>query len=90
MRIDLNPGSAVPDSKLERNAAAHGSPTAAEHETRFSVSETSVGTLAASALSAPETRTPKVEALRSQIRAGTYHVSPDQVAASVLEHMRVR
>jgi flagellar biosynthesis anti-sigma factor FlgM len=89
MRIDLNPGNAVPDSKLERNAEAHAPSTAAEHETRFSVSQSSVSRLAAVALNAPETRTQKVEELRSQIQTGTYHVSPDQLAGSVLEHMRV-
>lgn len=89
MRIDLNAGSAVPNNQLEKSPAAHASPAAAEpDDARISRSDTSVSALAASALQAPETRTQKVEALRSQIKAGTYQVSPGQIASSVLEHIR--
>ncbi len=89
MRIDLNAGNTVPESNLERNAAPHANSAAAQDESRISLSDTSVSTLAAGALNAPETRTQKVEALRLQIQAGTYQVSPHQVAGAVLEQMRV-
>lgn len=89
MRIDLDAGSVVAGNQLEKSAAAHASPGAAGPAAgRISSSDTSVSALAAGALNAPETRTQKVEALRSQIRAGTYQVSSDQVAGSVLEHIR--
>jgi len=91
MRIDLNPGSAVPDNPLEKNRPAHAGPQATEaDDIRVSRSDTSVRSLVAAALNQPETRTQKVEALGSQIAAGTYQVSPSQVAGSVLKHIRAR
>jgi len=41
-------------------------------------------------LNSPEVRIEKVQALRSQVRSGTYQVSPAQVAGSILEQVRVR
>ena len=91
MRIDLNPGNVVPDSKLEKNGSEPmTAPAGAKDESRFSLSDAPASALAAGALNAPETRTQTVEALRSQIHAGTYQVSSNQVASSVLEQMRVR
>jgi flagellar biosynthesis anti-sigma factor FlgM len=49
-----------------------------------------VGKLEAAALNSPEVRPEKVQALRSQLQSGTYHVSPAQVAGSILEQLRVR
>ncbi len=90
MRIDLNAGVAIPDNQLEKNPAPRPARAAdTNHESRFSVSETSVSALATAALSAPEARLEKVAQLRSQILAGTYRASPDQVAGAVLEQMRV-
>lgn len=44
--------------------------------------------LAASALHGPEARTAKVEALRAQIAAGNYQVPSDQIAGSIIDHLR--
>ena len=90
MRIDLNPANAISASELEKGNAPHISSTAEpQGESEISLSDGSVGALAV-ALNAPETRTQKVDALRSQIEAGTYQVSPGQIAASVLEQLRTR
>lgn len=45
---------------------------------------TSVVTLTQTALSQPDVRSERVDALRHQIASGTYQVSPSQIAAAVL------
>lgn len=92
MRIDLNSGAAVNGSHIER---AQSSPPAQSGTTRseqakISENQVSVGKLATAALSAPEVRADRVEALQSQLQSGTYHASPAQVAGAMLEQMRVR
>lgn len=49
-----------------------------------------MGKLATAALSAPEVRTEKVQALQSQLQSGAYQVSAQQVAGSIVDQMRVR
>jgi len=92
MRIDLNPGSGVEgaqaaQSELRRSGAAGKTSSDDHRSTDF---ETSVGKLADVALSSPEVRQAKVEALRAQVDAGTYRVSDHSVAGSILEQLRVR
>ncbi len=91
MRIDLNTGAAVSGSHTEKTAASHPASAGAAQtdETRLSEGETSVGKLETAALNSPEVRSEKVQALRSQLQAGTYNVSAAQVASSIFEQLRV-
>ena len=90
MRIDLNPGSGIEQtqsqqSELQRSNAEARSSSANFGPVQF---ETGVGKLAESALSTPEVRQAKVEALKSQIDAGTYRVSDHSVAGALLDQLR--
>lgn len=58
-------------------------------DSRFSAGEESVSSLASVALQAPEVRRGKVEALREQLSSGGYQVSSHQIAASIMEQLRV-
>jgi len=92
MRIDLSTGAAVSGSQTERPALSHSAPSSAGQtdQSRLSEDEPSVGKLEAAALHSPEVRSEKVQALRSQLQAGTYQVSSAQVAGAILEQLRVR
>jgi anti-sigma28 factor (negative regulator of flagellin synthesis) len=90
MRIDLNAGSGVGEAQfapteLQRSGAGRassGDPGSVEFKT-------SVGKLAEAALSAPEVREANVQALPAQVDSGTYHVSNQDIASSLLEQLRV-
>ena len=92
MRVDFNAGSAIPENTVSTSSSARAPETASsagnEETTRFSSGEAGVSTLAAVALHAPEVRQAKVEALRQQIAAGSYQVSPHQIAASIFDQLR--
>lgn len=93
MRVDFNAGNAVPENTVPTNSPARSQSTAAadatnSESTRFSSGEAGVSTLAAAALHEPEVRADKIEALRQQIASGNYHVSPQQIAGSILEQLR--
>lgn len=60
------------------------------NEPRCSTIAARVYKLAALALSIPDLRLAKVQALKAQIDAGTYQVPAQQVAAALLDHMLVR
>ena len=92
MRIDLNSGAAVGGSHIEKAQSSPPAQNGAARAAQSHVSESqaSVGKFAAAALSAPEVRTEKVQAIEAQLRSGAYKVSPAQVAGSMLEQMRVR
>ena len=94
MRIDLNTSTAaVENSHIEK---ATQSPHAGQSgnlqstQTRVSEIDAKVGQLATAAMSAPEVRNEKVQALKSELQSGTYQVSAKQIAGSMLEQMRVR
>jgi flagellar biosynthesis anti-sigma factor FlgM len=91
MRIDLNAGATTSGSQAEKTSS-HVAATSARQtdQTHLSESDASVGKLETAALKSPEVRTEKVHALRSQLQAGTYQVSPTQVAGSILDQLRVR
>ncbi|HTJ88357.1 MAG TPA: flagellar biosynthesis anti-sigma factor FlgM [Terriglobales bacterium] len=92
MRVDLNSGGAIAESAGPKSAQSrsHAAGGPASDNSEFSANEASVTSLAAAALHAPEVRTAKVEALRTAIATGTYHVSPHQIAASIVEQLRTR
>jgi flagellar biosynthesis anti-sigma factor FlgM len=91
MRIDLNSDTAVSGAHAEKASSSHAAQisTVQKNSSQVTESEASVGKLAAAALSAPEVRSEKIASLQKQINAGTYQVSADQVAGSMLEQMRV-
>lgn len=89
MRIELNPGTAVSEGKLEKGTGSRSAAAAdGESSAEFSAGKASVSTLAAAALASPEQRAAKVESLRNQVSAGTYQVAAQQVAGSILEQIR--
>ena len=92
MRIDLNSSATVSGSQLEKTSSPPPSHTSASQSepSQLHESQASVGKLATAALSAPEVRTEKVQALQSQLQSGTYQVSAQQVAGSIVDQMRVR
>jgi flagellar biosynthesis anti-sigma factor FlgM len=91
MRIDLNAGAPTSGAQAEKTPSQVAPASASKAEqTHLSESGTSVGKLESAALNSPEVRIEKVQALRSQVRSGTYQVSPAQVAGSILEQLRVR
>jgi flagellar biosynthesis anti-sigma factor FlgM len=57
-------------------------------QSRFSTIAARVDNLLAVALSIPDLRVARVQALKAQIKAGTYQVPAQQVAAALLDHMR--
>lgn len=91
MRIDLNSSAAASGAHVEKATPSHAAHASTVHENpRVAESDANVGKLAAAALNAPEVRTEKVQALQSQTKAGTYHISAEQVAHSMLQQMRVQ
>ena len=95
MRVDFNAGNAVPENTVPTSSPARPQSAATANvanseNTRFSSGEAGVSTLASAALHEPEVRTAKVEALRQQIASGNYHVSPQQIAGSILDQLRTR
>lgn len=90
MRIDLNSAGAVSESRIEK-AGTHAAQTKAGNDTvETSEGNMSIGKLAAQALSSPEVRSEKIQALQSQLGSGAYNVSAAQIAGPMLEQMRVR
>ena len=97
MRIDLTTGATISGSNVERATVDRtpSLPSAAPNATLannsdFSESDTSVSTLATVALNAPEGRAEKVQAIQSQLRSGSYRVSPAQLAESIMGQMRLQ
>jgi flagellar biosynthesis anti-sigma factor FlgM len=92
MGIDLNSGAAVSGPDIEKAQSSPAAPTGAARSEQAQISESNatVGKLGTAALSAAEVRAEKVRVLEWQLRAGSYNVSPEQIAGSMLEQMRVR
>ena len=95
MRIDLNSillNATERDDKT-RNAgskapSAPSAPTApsVEDKTSLSVDTLSISSLEAQAMTTPQIRQDKVEALRQSVQNGDYKVEPDKIARAILEH----
>lgn len=90
MRIDLNSGIGTTETSLEKSAGARRATPAGQNavEPEFSAAGASVTSLTATALSAPEIRQEKVQALQAQVQSGNYHISAKQIAASMLDQVR--
>jgi negative regulator of flagellin synthesis FlgM len=89
MRIDLQFGNtqSVDAQKTSRaTSSSTAASTRAEHDdaAQLSSSASSLDKLAARALSEPEVRWERVEALRSSIADGSYSVHPQAVAEAML------
>jgi flagellar biosynthesis anti-sigma factor FlgM len=92
MRIDLNAGSVHSGSGVERPIWAQAARAESTRNSESGASEpaTNLNHLAASAMSSPEVRAQKIQALQAQIGSGSYAVPARQVADSMLEQIRVR
>ena len=91
MRIDLNSGIRATEASLEKSSSARSASASPESaaEPEFSSKQAHVSSLTATSLAAPEIRHEKVQALRAQVQSGSYRVSPDQISASLFDHIRV-
>jgi len=89
MRINLNVDSNVAETSLEKSASTRTLAAAAQTpaESQFSPNQSSVSSLLSAALAAPEVRQEKVDALKAQVMSGSYQVSSQQIASSMLEAM---
>ena len=89
MKIDLG-APAVSQASVERsntkaatgNVAANSS--VSEDRTTFSSTSTSVKSLVSQALSSPEVRQDKVDALRQSISSGGYKKDPQKIAGAII------
>jgi len=92
MKVNLNPSSLTPsDSQQVRKPASTeeaGSPgsisTVDGDKVTLSTDTSGIATLQAAALSQPELRSDKVEALRQAIATGQYKVEPDKIAEAMV------
>ncbi|MGO8758260.1 MAG: flagellar biosynthesis anti-sigma factor FlgM [Terracidiphilus sp.] len=91
MRIDLTQATASqitsePNSKpVSATETTASDLSAGEDRTTLSSSEQSVRALVSSAMSSPETRDDKVNALSQAINAGSYELDPEQIVASMID-----
>ena len=92
MRIDLNSillNATERDDKTRNAGSKAPSATSApsvEDKTSLSVDTLSISSLEAQAMTTPQIRQDKVEALRQSVQNGDYKVEPDKIARAILEH----
>ncbi|MGA2570223.1 MAG: flagellar biosynthesis anti-sigma factor FlgM [Terracidiphilus sp.] len=91
MRIDLTQATASQIAS-EPNPKPVSAPqttasdlSAGEDRTTLSSAQQSVSDLVSSAMSSPEIRQQKVDALSQAINAGKYELDPEQIAASMID-----
>ena len=87
MRIDLNnislQGLERDDKTRKAGSKAPSTPNV-EDKTSLSVDMLSISSLEARAMSVPQIRQDKVEALRQSIQNGEYRVEPEKIAQAIL------
>lgn len=90
MRIDLNPGYGVQGTQVSNIEALKHVRSVATVEQHGPAAEfqNRVAELSSAALSAPEVRAGKVQALREQIATGVYQVSTVNAANALLNELR--
>jgi len=72
-----------------KSSSSHFRPaTAAQAESQLSLNQASPANLTASVLNAPDVRQGKIEALQARLQRGTYKVSSESIAASLLADTR--
>jgi flagellar biosynthesis anti-sigma factor FlgM len=86
MRIDSNRPAAtdLATDKAQNNGKNNAATGSGQKPDVFSTDTVSLGALQAKALSTPEVREEKVQALREAIRNGSYEIDPKQIAESML------
>lgn len=91
MRIDSAASRFIGESNLEQSSTTRN-PAGKENlrPAEAAASGMTLSHLTSAALSAPEARMERVESLRAQIAGGTYEVSAEQLAASMLAEMRTQ
>lgn len=91
MRIDLNnislPGLDRED-KTRKAGTGSKAPSApsVEDKTSLSVDTLSISSLEAQAMTSPQIRQDRVDALRQSIQNGDYRVEPEKIARAILDH----
>jgi negative regulator of flagellin synthesis FlgM len=89
MRIDLNnislPGLEREDKTRKAGSKAPSAPSV-EDKTSLSVDTLSISSLEAQAMTSPQIRQDKVDALRQSIQNGDYRVEPEKIARAILDH----
>jgi len=90
MKIDVNsPATSQlpPDrgAKPVSNSVLAGAQSATEDRTTFHSDSTSVQALTKSALSSPEVRQDKVDALRQSVSSGEYKLDPSKIANAMVD-----
>jgi flagellar biosynthesis anti-sigma factor FlgM len=88
MRIDLTNISfqgVEPEQRARKAGSKAPSTPNVEDKASLSVDTLSVSSLEAQALSAPQIRHDKVEALRQSIQNGEYKVEPEKIAQAILD-----
>lgn len=90
MRINLEAGIGAAETGLDKNPSVRHRGDAGQMpaESEYVGNPASVVGLSSAVMAAPEIRQSKVEALKAQIEGGTYQVSSQQIADSLLESMR--
>ena len=91
MRIDLTQSTASQmESELNPNSVAASNVPVSdlagrEDQTTLSSSGQSLSALVSTAMSSPEIRQDKVDALTQAVNAGTYGLDPQKIAASMID-----
>jgi len=86
MRIDLNSILLNATERDEKTRNAGSKAPSVEDKTSLSVDTLSISSLEAQAMTTPQIRQDKVEALRQSVQNGDYKVEPDKIARAILEH----
>lgn len=89
MQVNLNGATPDPILSQKKNEATE-SASEVRHEqandkATLSLGQDKTGTLVSEAMTAPEIRLQKVEALRQAISSGEYKIEPDKIAAAILQ-----
>jgi flagellar biosynthesis anti-sigma factor FlgM len=90
MKIEVNSAAASqlpPDrgAKQVLNSGLAGTQSTTVDRTTFHSDSTSVKALTAQALSSPEVRQDKVDAISESVKSGTYKVDATKIAGAILE-----
>lgn len=91
MRIDLNHAAAsqlaseLNSQQVNAQQPAASSSAGSEDRTTLSSTDQSVSTLVSTAMSTPEVRQDKVDALKEAVSSGQYKLDPHAIAGSMLD-----
>lgn len=83
-QTDLNTGQTQQGGATSRVSATAAPPRTARGADRADISGVSISDLARAVHTAPEVRHTKVQSLRAAVDSGTYQLSPERIAESML------